>query len=170
MREPVAVRVGDCACPDAPHTDGDIVYLDPVLSLEGGAAAEADIQMVQELPERRRTSALIGRWAVTYVVYGAVGWNWTELDERGKSVPRPFDVEVLLADYSRSRLVAEKADELYSEVVTAPFVARVKASRPSPGTPTAIRPSTSPASPKRQRKSASSSPPVSVGQPSVTAP
>lgn len=165
MNALVPVRVGDCACPGTPHDEGDLVYLDPVLSLEGGAAAEVDVQMVQELPERRRTSALIARWAVTYVAYGAVGWNWTEMDAKEKHVPRPFDVEVLLADYSKSRLVAEKANELYSEAVTGPLVERAMESRRSPDGQTETPVSISRASRKTPKRSESSLPLASGGQP-----
>lgn len=32
----VPVRIGVCLCPDAPHADGDFVYLRPILDLRGG--------------------------------------------------------------------------------------------------------------------------------------
>lgn len=122
----VEVRVGDCACPGTPH-DGDLVYLLPKLGLEGGAAAEFDLLLTNELPdENRRTLALLARWTVTFVRYGAVAWN--RVDETG---PAPFDVESLIADYSVSRLIAEKANELYSEAVMSPLFAAAGV-RPSP--------------------------------------
>jgi hypothetical protein len=115
----------------------------PTLSLDGGLAAEhdqgralaealaqgvavaggvvpkqwSDAQteaMARDMSERLRR-----KWLVTYVRYGAVGWNF--LDESG---PAPFDVEVILADYGIAQPVAEKGDELYGETVARPLLAR----------------------------------------------
>lgn len=129
MAERITVRVRDCVCPDTPHPDGDEVYLLPSLSLEGGAAAEMDLLDTQSIEdEHRRTLALLARWTATYVRYGAVGWNWLRLDDKGKAEPIPFDVEVLLADYTLSRSVAEKANELYASAVMNPLLLAVSSS------------------------------------------
>ena len=118
----VTVRVRDCACPGTPH-EADEVYLLPSLSLEGGAAAELDLMDSSSITdEKRRTTALLARWTSTYVRYGAVGWNWLQLNEDGRPEPVPFDVEILLADYRLSRSVAEKANELYAEAVLGPLL------------------------------------------------
>lgn len=122
-----AVRVRDCTCPGTPHPDGDEVYLLPTLGLEGGAAAELDLDAVKSLPAKRATDALLARWTVTFVRYGAVGWNWlrTAAKDQPSDPDRieavPFDVEILCSDYSLARLVAVKANDLYSEAVTAPL-------------------------------------------------
>lgn len=137
MSERVTVRVRDCACPDTPHPDGDEVYLLPALSLEGGAAAEFDLLDNQPAEDatpadaRKVTLALLAAWTKTYVQYGAVGWNWLRPNEQGKAEPIPFDVDVLLADYSLSRLVAERANALYSEAVMGPLVAAAQAASPN---------------------------------------
>jgi hypothetical protein len=68
-----------------------------------------------DMVERMRTRLL-----VTFVRYGAVGWNFE--DERG---PIPFDVDAILADYALAREVAEKCDELYGETVTSPLLDRL---------------------------------------------
>lgn len=129
----VPVRVRDCSCPATPHEDGDLVYLLPSLSLEGGAAAEFDLMQTQEITdEQRRTFALLARWTATFVRYGAVAWNFLTVDERGRHEPVPFDAEILVADYRISRLVAGKANELYSEAVTAPLLEAAAAANPSP--------------------------------------
>lgn len=128
----VSVRVGDCACPDSPHADGDVVYVLPQLGLEGGAAAEFDLLSTSDLPEERRTIALLAKWTVTFVRYGAVAWNRERLDADGRREPMPFDVEALVADYSTSRLIAEKANELYSEAVMRPLFEAARNNNPSP--------------------------------------
>ena len=136
----VAVRVRDCACSGNHGEEGDVVYVAPTLSLSGGLAAEHDNSvalaetlmnagkappggwndtnsepLALDMAERMRTRLL-----VTYVRYGAVGWNFE--DEQG---PIPFDVEAILADYGIARAVAEKCDELYGETVTRPLLDRL---------------------------------------------
>lgn len=139
----IPVRVRDCACPNTPHSDGDLVYLLPLLSLEGGAAAEMDRELVMdgfteatEAEQTRLTLRLLARYTDTYVRYGAVGWNWEREGEddkgRRKVEPVPFDVDVLLRDYSLSRLVAGQASLLYSEAVLGPLLEAAKAAKPKP--------------------------------------
>lgn len=111
------VRVRDCACPNSPHSEGDLVYVKPKLSLAGGLAATADIQAALG-----NGSLLAELWLVTFVRHGAVGWNFT--DEDGE--PVPFDVEALLEDFEIARAVAETCDELYGETVASPLVDRIR--------------------------------------------
>jgi len=118
MSERIEVRVRDCACPDTPHPDGDVVYMSPTVGLELGMAAEMDMGSVADLPDNRKFTALVARWGVTYVLYGAIGWNFT--DE--KREPVPFDVSVLLEDYTLGKPVADKGADLYGPTVMAPFV------------------------------------------------
>lgn len=106
------VRVRDCACPGTPHSEeGDGVFLATTLPAEGGIVAE------QQMGEARDTDVLTRLWLVTFVRYGAQGWNLH--DEEG---PTPFDVEVLLADWALARPVALRAGELYQAAVAAPFL------------------------------------------------
>lgn len=128
----VPVRVRACECPDAIHPDGDAVYLLPSLSLEGGAAAELDREIVMDgfeasTEKTRLTTALLARWTSTYVRYGAVGWNFERLDEHGRREPIPFDVEALVSNYRLSKLVAAKANDLYSEDILGPLLEAAKA-------------------------------------------
>lgn len=116
MGEPVAVRVRDCACPDTPHPDGDEVYVAPTPSLQLGLEAQRDIR-----ESLGSGSMLAERWLVTFVRYGALGWNFH--DEDG---PIPFDVDVLLADFTLASPVAERCDELYGEAVTRPLLTRLR--------------------------------------------
>jgi len=170
MAEPVAVRVRGCECPGTPHSDGDVVFVRPTLSLAGGLEAENDqsaalvetfaaagtpppggfskdqqSQMAIEMTERLRR-----KWLVTYVRNGAVGWNL--VDEAG---PIPFDLEAVLDDYGLGQAVAEKCDELYGETVARPLLARLA----TPSRPGRMVRSTSPrtsTSPRRERSSPAS--------------
>lgn len=174
MADLVMVRARDCACPDTPHEEGDFVYLLPILGIEGGMAAELDLQAVQSVQPDRRGQALFARWFGTFLRYGAVGWNLTEKDDKGRTVPRPFDADVLTSSYADWRDVAERANDLYAEAVMAPLLARVAAREETP--PTTPSPlgqtngSTSPAGRSTRKPRKSSSPPASVGQQSVTSP
>lgn len=150
MSEPVEVRVRDCACPNTPHPDGDVVFLAPKLSLAGGLAASADISTALG-----NGTMLAELWLVTFVKHGAIGWNL--LDEDGD--PVPFDVRVLLDDYDLAMPVAEKADELYGDTVARPFLTRLKAiSRRGP-----TAPSTSPTEPSTTKPRKRSSPATTAG-------
>ena len=145
MNAPVAVVVRSCECPGTPHGEGDLVLLAPTLSLAGGLAAEHDNStalaetlanagpapeggwtddnsgpLATDLAERLRR-----RLMLTYVRYGAVGWNFE--DEAG---PIPFDVDTILADYGIAQPVTEKADELYGESVMRPLRARLATRSP----------------------------------------
>ena len=126
MPTQIAVRVRDCACPDTPHADeGDIVYLSPTLSLEGGILAE------QQLYDSAGDAARLTRlWLRTFVEHGATGWNFT--DENGD--PVPFDVSVILADWSLARPIGDAASDTYSESVMRPF--QMTAASRSPTGPT----------------------------------
>ena len=116
MADLVSVRVRDCECPGAPHGAGDVVYVAPTPSLQLGLEAQKDIR------ESLGNGSMLGeRWLVTFVRYGAIGWNFE--DEDG---PIPFDVEVLLADFTLATPVAERCDELYGEAVTRPLLARLR--------------------------------------------
>lgn len=124
----IPVRVRDCACPETPHDEGDFVYLLPQLSLEGGAAAEMERLVVMEgfteateAEKTRLTMRMLARLTEVYVRYGAVAWNWLQLDDKGRPEPVPFDVEVLLSQYKLAKTVASVASDLYSEDVLGPL-------------------------------------------------
>lgn len=111
MRSQVFVRVRDCACPGTPHADeGDGVFIAETLPAEGGIAAE------QQMSDSADVEDLTRRWLVTFVRYGATGWNL--VDEEGDV---PFSVDDLLADWALARPVAIRAGELYQAAVIAPF-------------------------------------------------
>ena len=151
MPEPIPVRVRDCACPDTPHPDGDVVYLAPTLSLAGGIAATQD-----RLAAGLDADDLTRRWLVTFVRYGAIGWNW--LDDAGK--PRPFDVNVLLEDHTLGTPVSDAAADRYSEDLLRPLAPRPSATLqhgPTAGSTSATRPQT-------PRRPGSSSPRGSAGR------
>jgi hypothetical protein len=169
MQNPVPVRARDCACPDSPHQEGDIVYLLPVLPMEGGMLAEQQMYEnsamitpgVEPDPEAIRSAsmALQIKWARTFLVHGAVGWNLlAEPFEDGTPNPVPFDVEAILADWRFARAVADKASDLYSDSVMDPFLEKSVSESPTGPTEDSISPL-----PKKSRSRASSSPDTSEG-------
>lgn len=141
------VRVRDCACPDAPHEDGDIVYLNPKLSVSGGIAAEQIITEFVTAHAPRKKGAVVTlptnddltrRLLTAFTRHETVGWNL--VDDKGK--PVPFDPEVIAGDWSLARAVAGRAGELYIETAMAPFQ-----SKPAERSPTGQTPATT--SPRR---------------------
>lgn len=123
--EPVAVRVGDCLCANTPHDgqdghdDGDIVYLDPQLSLEGGLAANA------ALATNGESAALERELGLAYVLGGVSAWNF--LDDLGRPIPvTPENIRRALPWGKGGRLVAEVANTTYFGEVIGPLVERAQ--------------------------------------------
>lgn len=165
MNPPIPVRVRDCTCTGEPHKeDGDLVFVAPTLSLAGGLRARQDIR-----DSLGNGSMLAELWLVTFVRYGAVGWNLVDAD----GDPVPFDVEELLADISLSEIVAEKCDDLYGEAVTRPLVENIRkisergrtdaSTSPRSGTSRGTS-STSPKTKSTRKPSRRSSPRASAGK------
>ena len=180
MTDMVEVRVRDCACPDTPHPDGDLVYLRPVLGLIGGLEAQREntraindalLEVLGRSPSDKDIEALtaddsafaqrvaavanellILRWVPVFIRHGAAGWNWIGNDGR----PVPFDVDVLLGDYELGRPVADAAADQYSDALMRPLVAKL--AMLSPRLPTEpIRPAIrrKPGSTRKPRSSSS---------------
>lgn len=172
--ELVTVRVRDCACPDTPHADGDEVYMVPTVGIELGIATEFDMKAAGEYPRDRQYDWLMARWAVTFVQFGAVGWNFIRRDDKGNLEDWPFDVTVLLNDYTLGKPVADKGADLYAPTVMAPFFRaaekQTKARRPprSSNGSTTSETSVSPVSIQSRRKPSSG--PSTAGPQSRTAP
>lgn len=168
MSEGIKVKVRECECPGKPHNgEGDWVLLAPTLSLEGGLAAERDLrEAAKEVPvpegvsaeevveaSQERWEAIQRRWLITFVKHGARGWNFR--DEEGD---RPFDLQAILDDFGIAQPVADKAADLYSDVVLRPFVKRLAARSPTGQTSD----TTSPRRRRTPKPSASSSPDTSA--------
>lgn len=137
----VAVEGLGCRCPGTPHPDGDTVWLRAELGPEGGFAALSVIRAVGG--DADLLAEKIGR---VYAEHGIV--DWTFLDDDGEPVPCTPEMVARLS-WDVLYPVAEKGDEIYSEGILRPLVA--KASRSSRNGHTA--PSTS-----RKRTSSSKRP------------
>jgi hypothetical protein len=130
--QPVAVGVGECQCPGAPHPDGDLIYLRPRLGLAAGIAIQ---RLVVEANQDRSDSAEItGRLAEAYLLHGVADWNL--VGEGGKAIPVNADSIrlYLLSDFARSAPAADAADDLYMAAVLGPLVNRALASSPTTST------------------------------------
>lgn len=148
---PVAVPIGPCECPGAPH-EQDEVYLRPRLGYAAGA--DASVAAAAYVGKAIDANDLAKAIVPIYIRGGAVGWNL--VDDDGEAVP--FDAEVLLSDWDVAVIVGDQADNLYSEVITRPLVKA--ASQSSPLTPTAAstsRRKRSTGSPRKRSKPSSTS-------------
>jgi hypothetical protein len=134
--QPVVVDLAGCRCPGSPHHH-DTVTLRAEPSVPMGQAAWAVASFGGAVWDVQ------ARLAEVWLHYGII--DWTFVDEQKKPIPIiPTNIDRLL-DFTHGGMeVAEKADELYSDVVIAPFVARM--SRSSPPTSTADSTSPSPSS------------------------
>ncbi len=113
--EPVAVRIGDCECPDAPHTEGDMAHLRPRLTPPAGIAATT---LINEATDAIKLNVELG---MLFLTDGLLRWDL--LDDEGDPVPCDGDTlrggaiswdETLLP-------IADRAAELYTESVLRPF-------------------------------------------------
>mgnify|MGYP001453042428 CR=1 FL=1 len=125
----VPVLVGACRCPEAPHEDGDIVYLFPKLGLHGGFVAERTILNLAQ-QERPAQAEIEAELVDVYVRYGVADWSFQ--DPSGAAIPvTPATIaSVLMSDYTLARSVADKADDLYTPVILDPLVKRLSAFLP----------------------------------------
>lgn len=130
-----AVRVQDCPH----HPDGHSVLLAPTLGLDGGIRAEQAI-----FASKGDLDELMRLWLPVFVRYGAKDWDLCD----GQGNPRPFDVEVILEDFALARPVADKAADMYRDLVLAPFQTEQQTRSPT----TSTAPTTSPRT-TRTRKS-----------------
>lgn len=117
--ELVPVPLGYCPCEGTPHPDGDVVYLYPELSATAGIKARRFFAdgMTGSIPEVEVEARLAELWLTVGVA------DWTFLFDDGKPIPVTSENVVRALPYGKGgRLVADKADDLYVETVTAPLL------------------------------------------------
>jgi len=150
-----------CPCPGTPHPDGDTVTLrdKPTLRMGTQVIGLSSAQAQTGLPSAGDITELFVREGIL---------AWTFVLEDGS--PRPLDAEGiqwLVDDYAVAYPIAERASELYTEVIFAPLLAQ--ATEPRRSSPTSRTGASTSASSQRSRKlqsvSASSSPDTSDGAP-----
>jgi hypothetical protein len=133
---------GGCQCPGTPHAQ-DEVYLLPRLTFDGGAAAEA---VLERAIGGGDAEAIAVPLMHAYLEHQVVGWNLTD----AAGAPLPYTRDLLVRDWESARIVADKADDLYSGALLAPLLAA--ASQSSPGGPTAASTSARTPTASRRRK------------------
>lgn len=158
--QPTVINVGACRCPGGAHDPiGDTVTLHPEPTTPLGVAAWTAVELGGSLP------TLQARLASIYMEFGIADWSFT--DERGRAVPITREnIERLLPFGRGGQDVWTAADELYTDTVISPLVARM--STPSAPTPTDDSTSASPSSSEAPPAPSLPSPPrVPRGKPSV---
>jgi hypothetical protein len=144
---PPEVNIGDCECPGAPHSGGDLVWLRPKPDLNMGLAVQEALRQSGSLRGDGQAAVLSAM-----VRYGVAAWNIR--DEDG-SVPITTDAVAQRLGWGEGALkVTAKARELYWERVLSPL--GLTRSTSAPATPD--EPSTSP-SPASGRNTPTSSEP-----------
>jgi hypothetical protein len=151
--DPISVPV-PCTCPQE-HEGGDVVYLAPQLGLRGGLAVES------AMTEPDPTMAVA--WAL--ITNNVVGW--TKTDANGDTEPiTDATLDALLPYAKGGEIVSNRAASLYLEDAFGPLALRRKGSLPPSRTNGQTRPLLASRKPSRRKRSESSSPADTDGQPS----
>lgn len=108
-----------CPCPGTPHPDGDTVTLrdKPTLMMGTTALGWAGQQASDGAPST-------GHISEVYLTDGILSWTFVEED----GSPKPVNDETLrwlLDDYALAYPVAEKAAEVYTDIIFAPLLAQI---------------------------------------------
>jgi len=163
----VLVPVGACRCPGTPHGDGDWVELRPSPTIDIGSAVYAAVANVGDDPVQLQVEM-----TRAFLRFGIVAWSFT--DELGAPVPiqprRPEfgDVISRLLPFSDGGfLVADRADDLYSEEVLRPLMTRLSQMRSPAGRTVGSTSPTPLTLPKPAKRSRPSSRPSTGGKPSA---
>lgn len=163
----VLVPVGACRCPGTPHGDGDWVELRPSPTIDIGSAVYAAVANVGDDPVQLQVEM-----TRAFLRFGIVAWSFT--DDRGEPIPiqprRPDFGDVisrLLPFTDGGFLVADRADDLYSEEVLRPLMTRLSSMRSQGGQTVGSTSPTPRSLPKPAKRSRPSSRPGTAGRPSA---
>lgn len=122
----VEVHVGECRCSGTPHTL-DTVWLKAELDVPLAIAANAAIRPILrmfaegEISQAEANTDVEAALSGVYLRHAIESWTFT--DEKGLPVPiRPSNVRRLLPWGNGGELVIERADDLYAERISAPFI------------------------------------------------
>lgn len=136
MEELIPVRMRDCACPGAPHAEGDFAYLKPRADIAVGLAVHQvvynSVDSTQQNGSSLTPDQAFGQMQIklgmAYTVHGIARWDL--LDEHGK----PLDIASAILNgkvgWTEVMPVADKAATLYSEEVLVPLAASLRTSSP----------------------------------------
>lgn len=151
----------ECICPpkadgETRHPDGDTIELRERLGLREALTARNVFLVLRSEDPDAGTAEILAALSESYLLLGIR--DWTVVDAKGKRVePTKAAIrEYLFPHVEAAMVVADEADELYSESVVAPLVNR--ASNSSPPTPISdsTSPTSGPSSPPRTRRKPSS--------------
>lgn len=126
----------DCICPPkggAPrHPDGDTVELRPRLDFRSANTILKAVQLMQTGDEDVETAEVLALLTEHYLIYGIESWSLE--DDKDKPVPvSKTTIRDLLLPSQAAMVVGDAADDLYSEQVMLPLVARAaRLLQPSP--------------------------------------
>ncbi len=128
----------DCVCPRKPdgnvrHPDGDTVTLREKLDFRSALTARNTVILLRQ-EDVTDAAEILASLTEVYLRVGIESWSL--VDAKGKPVPVSREaVAAFMADYPDAAMtIGDEADELYSEAVITPLVAR--ASKSLPPTPT----------------------------------
>ncbi len=126
-----------CICPlkdgQTRHEAGDTVTLHERLDFRAATTARNTVAMMKQEDDDVSTAEILAGLTEVYLLLGIA--SWSVVDDRGKAVePNKQTIrQYLLSNPDVAMLVGDAADELYSDSVIAPLVARASmSSQPTP--------------------------------------
>jgi hypothetical protein len=121
----------DCICPETPH-ESDTVTLRDRLDFRSASTILKAVQLMGAGDEDVDTAEILALLTENYLIYGIESWTLVDVKRKPVPVGKAAIREVLFPS-AAAMVVADAADELYSEQVMVPLVARAaRLSRPSP--------------------------------------
>jgi hypothetical protein len=130
-----------------------VVYLAPKLSVAAGSAAMNAFRRSAD-----NVDDMVGALAGAYLAHGVVRWTFERRGEDGRNEPVPIDratIDEYLSWGNGGELVANAADDLYSEDFLRPLGVKPQKSSPDGQTEpsTSVSPPSGPSHPKPSKRS-----------------
>ena len=148
--ELVPVRLGFCPCEGTPHEDGDVVYLKPELTPLEGIRARS---IVANWIEDGGLNAVEANVALAELWFSIGIDSWTFLADDGTSIPVTPENIVRALPYGKGgQLVADAADDLYTQMVIDPLVKKISGLSSDGSTATSVQASPNRATRRSSRK------------------
>lgn len=167
----------ECLCPpkaagEVRHPQGDTVTLRERLDFRAAVTARNTIVFLKSEDPDASAAEILAALTETYLLLGIESWSL--LDAKGKPLPpsKAAIREYLLARPEIAMRVGDAADELYSEAVVLPLLARAQNFSPPTPTngPTSAPKGSSPKPPKPSKPSSTTTTPTGGTVPTSLSP
>jgi hypothetical protein len=150
----------NCLCPanargEVRHPDGDTVVLRERLDFRSALTARNTIVLLKTEDPNVSAAEVLAALTEVYLLLGVESWSIVDAKNHPVEVSKATIREHLLSNPDVAMVVGDAADELYSEAVILPLVARAQSSSPRmrTGGSTSVTKRSSATRPKRSKPS-----------------